>query len=111
MRLRSQFVGLEMEKLPSRVRIEHFKEWLGEATRDKDQHSENWNRVVELLQSCLRKRCVPIQLTWSTVVLLLKGNGDYWDIGLLEIIWKVIESIINGRIASKVIFHDALHGF
>ena len=50
-------------------------------------------------------------MSWSTVVLLPKGNGDYRGIGLLEIGWKVIESIINRRIASKVIFHDALHGF
>ena len=45
------------------------------------------------------------------MVLLPKGNGDYRGIGLLEISWKVIESIINQRIASKVTFHDALHGF
>ena len=50
-------------------------------------------------------------MSWSTVVLLPKGNGDYRGIGLLEISWKVIESIINRRIACKVTFHDALHGF
>ena len=54
---------------------------------------------------------VPFQMMWLTVVLLPKGNGDYWGIGLLEISWKVIESIINWRIADKVTFHDALHGF
>ena len=35
----------------------------------------------------------------------------YRGIGLLKIIWKVIESIINQRIATKVVFHDSLHGF
>jgi phage-related holin len=45
------------------------------------------------------------------VVLLPKGGGDYRGIGLLEIVWKVIESIINRRIASKIQFHDSLHGF
>ena len=45
------------------------------------------------------------------MVLLSKGNGDYRGIDLLEINWKVIESIINRRIANKVIFHNALHGF
>ena len=50
-------------------------------------------------------------MSWSTVVLLPKGNGDYRGIGLLEISWKVIESIINRRIVDKVNFHDALHGF
>ena len=45
------------------------------------------------------------------MVLLPKGNGNYQGIGLLEIGWKGIESIINRRIASKVVFHDALQGF
>ena len=50
-------------------------------------------------------------MSWSTMVLLSKGNGDYWGKGLLEMSWKVIKSIINRQIASKVKFHDALHGF
>ena len=51
------------------------------------------------------------QLSSSTVALIPKGGGDYRGIGLLEIIWKVIESIINRRIVVKVHFHDSLHGF
>ena len=50
-------------------------------------------------------------MLWSTVISLPKGNSDYRGFGLLEINWKVIKSIINRRIASKVTFHDALHGF
>ena len=45
------------------------------------------------------------------MVLLFKDNGDYRGIGLLELSWKVIKSIINRRIASKVEFHNALYGF
>ena len=96
---------------PSKVRAEKLKEWLFEATRQENPELENWNRVVELVQLCFRERRVPTQLSWSTVVLLPKGGGDYRGIGLLEIIWKVIESIVNRRIASKVHFHDSLHGF
>ena len=96
---------------PSKIRAEHLKEWVEEATREKDPYQGNWNRVVDLIQTCFRERRVPTQMLWSTVVLLPKGNGDYRGIGLLEISWKVIESIINRRIASKVEFHNALHGF
>ena len=105
--------GLKNEKSPgpSKVRAEHLKEWVREAYREDHPHQGNWNRVVDLIQSCFRKRQVPSQMSWSTVVLLPKGNGDYQGIGLLEMSWKVIESIINWRIASKVIFHDTLHGF
>ena len=50
-------------------------------------------------------------LSWSTVVLVPKGSGNNLSIGLLEIVWKTIESIINRRIAQKITFHDSLHGF
>ena len=96
---------------PSKVRAEHLKEWVEEAYRDVDPYQGNWDRVVDLIQTCFRERQVPTQMSWSTVVLLPKGNGDYQGIGLLEISWKVIGSIINQRIADKVTFHDALHGF
>ena len=96
---------------PSKVRAEKLKEWLLEATRQENPERENWNRVVKLVQLCFKERQVPTQLSWSTVVLLPKGGGDYRGIGLLEIVWKVIESIINRRIASKIQFHDSLHGF
>ena len=79
--------------------------------REENPYQGNWDRVVDLIQTCFREQQVPTQLLWSTVVLLPKGNGDYRGIGLLEMSWKVIESVINWRITSTVIFHDALHGF
>ena len=105
--------GLRNGKLPgpSKIRAEHLKEWVREAYRDVDPDQENWDRVVDLIQTCFQERQVPTQMLWSTVVLLPKGNGNYRGLGLLEISWKIIESIINRRIASKVTFHDALHSF
>ena len=70
---------------PSKVRAEHLKEWVKEAYRDVDPYQGNWDRVVDLIQTCFRERQVPTQMSWSTVVLLPKGNGDYRGIGLLEI--------------------------
>ena len=83
---------------PSKVRAEHLKEWV-KAYREHYPYQGNWNRVVDLIQTCFREQQVPTQILWSTVVLLPKGNGNYRGIGLLEISWKVIESIINRRIA------------
>ena len=96
---------------PSKVRAEHLNEWVKEAYRDVDPYQGNWDRVVDLIQTYFREHQVPTQMLWSTVVLLPKGNGDYRGIGLMEISWKVIESIINWGIADKVNFYDALHGF
>ena len=35
----------------SKVRAEHFKEWVEEATRDENLYQGNWDRVVELVQN------------------------------------------------------------
>ena len=40
---------------PSKVRAEHFKEWVEEATREENPYQGNWDRVVELVQTCFRK--------------------------------------------------------
>ena len=41
-----------------------------------------------------------------------KGGGtDFRGIGLVEVTWKAISSIINHRIYSSIQFHNALHIF
>ena len=48
---------------------------------------------------------------WQTVVLILKGKGDYCGIGLVELMWKVVAEILNQRLTASINFHDFLHGF
>ena len=48
---------------------------------------------------------------WKTVVLIPKGKGDFRGIGLVEVLWKTITSLLNLRIAAAISFHDTLHGF
>ena len=38
------------------------------------------------------------------------GIANTWGIGNLEVLWKVVETIIDTRIKAVVIFHDVLHG-
>jgi retron-type reverse transcriptase len=45
------------------------------------------------------------------MVLLPKAGDSSWGIGLLEVIWKLLTSIIDGRLKAAISFHDALHGF
>ena len=40
-----------------------------------------------------------------------KGNGEFWGVGLVEVIWKALLGVVNRRIKMAVKFHDVLHGF
>ena len=50
-------------------------------------------------------------LTWATLILLLKGKGEYRGIGIVEVAWKVCAVVVNFWLNRGVVLHDALHGF
>ena len=50
----------------------------------------------------------PHQLLWIIIVLILNSGGDFRGIGLLEPIWKVLEQIIDLRLAA-IDLHNTLH--
>ena len=45
------------------------------------------------------------------MVLITKGKKYYWDIGLVEVMWKVVAEILNRRLTASITFHDFLHEF
>ena len=45
------------------------------------------------------------------MVLIPKGKKDYCDIGLVEVMWKVVAEILNLRITAFITFHNFLHRF
>ena len=47
-------------------------------------------------------------MSWVVTVLIPKGGGEYWGIGLLEPIWKVLEGVMDLRL-EKIELHDSLH--
>ena len=95
----------------TKMRADDLKAWLDAAKREEMPDGTNWCRLVWLVQEVFRTGVLPAGLAWSTMVLLPKGSGGFRGIGLLEIVWKLITSIMNGRIMAEVKFHDALHGF
>ena len=108
------------------MRAEDLKGWLAEAQRgekgetaDKEgvgregtrEGEENWVRVVELVQTAFRDGDLAEEETWQAVVLIPKGKKDYWGIGLVEVMWKVVAAILNLCFTSSITLHNALHGF
>ena len=111
------------------MRAEDLKGWLAAARRgDKERETAtkdygggeeseirtdegHWERVVELFQTAFRDGDLAEEATWLAVVLIPKGKGDYWGIGLVEVMWKVVAVILNLRLTSSITFHDVLHGF
>jgi len=65
---------------------------------------------MRLLQHVWNTGEIPRQMLLSVVVLIPKGGNDYRGIGLLEVAWKVLEGVLDGRL-KEVKLHDALHGF
>ena len=70
-----------------------------------------WYKVMRILGDMFSTGSVPSQLCWETMVLIPKEGGAMRGIGLLEILWKVVSSIINHRLTNHITFHHSLHGF
>ena len=100
----------------SGMRAEHVKAWLWGVLEEEDPesqgnfvvHGDNWRLFVELVQAVWTHGIIPRQMLWSIVVLIPKGGGDYWGIGLFEPIWKVLERIMDHRL-DTIELHDCLH--
>ena len=45
------------------------------------------------------------------MVLILKGKKEYRGIGLVEVTWKVVATILHRRLTTAITYHDALHNF
>ena len=50
-------------------------------------------------------------MCWTVLVLILKANVDNQGIGLIEVVWEVVEAVIDTQIKSVVQFKYILQGF
>ncbi len=48
-------------------------------------------------------------MCWVITVLIPKGGGEYHGISLLELIWKVLEKMMDLRLEA-ILLNDSLHG-
>ena len=47
---------------------------------------------------------------WQAVLLIPKGKTDYRDIGLVELMWKLVVGVLNFRITASITYHDFFNG-
>ena len=66
---------------------------------------------MELVQLIWNHRNIPADLGWKISIFISKGNIDNRGIGLLEVLWKVMQDIIDTCIKKVVTFNYILHGF
>ena len=67
--------------------------------------------VLDLVQLEFQEGQLAEEDTCQTVVLIPKEKKDYWGIGLVEVMWKVVAAILNHQLTASIIFHDFLYGF
>jgi hypothetical protein len=93
------------------VRREDLKEWCKEARRDENPDTTKWDKVVALVQYIFETGRLPTELTWCVLVAIPKPSGGFRGIGLLELMWKLMSSIIDSRMKENIQLHSTLHDF
>jgi hypothetical protein len=72
---------------------------------------DTWRMLLKLIKNSWDSGDIPRQTLLTIVVLVPNGNTrEYCGIGLLKVLWKVIERVLDERM-SAIEVHDALHGF
>ena len=84
-RLRLNRAGVNMH-----LQDEHFKTWLKEEYPAKESTTppkpEKWMKLVDMVQFMCEHRTIPEESGWMILILVLKGNTDNQEIGLLEVL-------------------------
>ena len=93
------------------MRVEHLRQWLIAATQDDSPDATNCLKVVAIVQAAFQDRKLAEECMWQTVVLIPKGEGDFRGVGIVKVLWKAIEILVNYRLTAALSFHDKFHGF
>ena len=96
------------------MRAESFKDWYAEAHPPDNSEvapvTHRWDKLVNVVRHMWEHEVLPMEICWSLLCILPKGNGDTRGIGLIEVLQKVNEAIIDTRLKQGIPKHDILHG-
>lgn len=100
------------------IRVDHPKEWYKLShleRRDQAVDTEaarKWTLVVKIIRECFESGTAPIAFRYGTLVIIPKDDkGGVRGIGLLEVVHKLMSTIINLRMTAAINFCLAVHGF
>ena len=93
------------------MRSEHLQYWLAEATRNERPDTENWDWVVDILQTDFGGGTIPTDYNCQMMVIIPKGNGEFIGIRIIKLLCKSLPGVINLQIGVAVQFHDVMHVF
>ena len=93
------------------MRAEHLHQWLISENKEDAPDTTNWQNVVAIVQVAFRDGTLAEECMWQTVIFIPKGkSGNFREIGLVGVIWKIMYSLMKRRITGAITFHDVLHG-
>ena len=93
---------------PSGMGYVEFKGWLAAATREERIDRSHRDVLVNLVVYIWPTGELPTGLSWAILMVLPKPeDGGTRGIGLLEALWKLVATIIDGRLKTLIAFHDA----
>ena len=92
-------------------RPDHLKDWLREATREKDLDTRQWDKLVSMTKLAFREGCILTELTWMMMLIILKCRRYYIGMGLVEVIWKVCDYTMNNSLRASITLNNTLYNF
>jgi hypothetical protein len=103
---------LKNNKAPglSGMRVEDLKRWAEDYRRNENRRP--FELLMELVVTAFESGELPQACNVAVLVLIPKpASNEHRGIGLLEVVWKLISSVINGRMKAAINFDDSIHGF
>src|SRR5688572_18724890 len=99
---------------PTGIRVEDLSGWQDDAEKEDatEDAKKLWQKVIELVQHAFTQQHDQAELLSNGILVLIPKDkpGEYCGIAL-EVIYKLILSIIKTWIKATVEYHDAIHGF
>jgi hypothetical protein len=92
------------------IKVENLRAWMNAAEHGGD--CTNWEKVINLVQLAFTDNALPQLFGKGILVLIPKSvKGEYRGIALLDVVYKLVSTIINTRINNVINYHEAIHGF